>query len=250
MKKTLLFLFILIFSRIGIAYAADNQPGGIQNFFLGDSYLNANNVNQVLALLVGPAGPPGPAGVAGRDGFSGINGIDGLPGAPGPVGAQGPQGIQGLQGIQGVQGIPGTPGAPGPAGPQGPQGVPGTGGGSVGLTGGAVGLTGCDENINMSINRKFASGNFYIASIVVSDIDTVNCNNQYLYLYVSNLDGDYIFKSEAIDASESITFDNGSNLIDGPVGKPYFFIAGSPPTGTKIDDEVFLANKIGIEIAE
>ena len=107
MKKMTLFLAILIFSRIGIAYGADLAPNGLQNFFLGSTNASAGNINQVLALLVGPAGPPGPAGVAGRDGFVGINGVDGMPGAPGATGEAGPQGAQGVPGVQGLPGATG-----------------------------------------------------------------------------------------------------------------------------------------------
>ena len=179
MKKMTLFLAILILSRVGIAYGADTAPNGLQNFFLGSSNANTANINQVLALLVGPAGPPGAAGVAGRDGFSGLNGVDGMPGAPGPVGQTGPQGIQGIQGLQGVAG------APGPAGAQGPAGPAGSGsGGTFGNTGGKVGLTGCDDKIQIEIGRQFTSEGFYLKKIVVSNIDSVKCENQKVFIYV------------------------------------------------------------------
>jgi hypothetical protein len=171
MKKAVLFLLILIFSRIGIAFGADAVPSGIQNFFLGSSATDAANINQVLALLVGPAGPPGAAGVAGRDGFVGMNGVDGMPGAPGPAGAPGVAGAQGLQGEQGVAG------ATGPAGPSGT-------GGSFGLTGGTVGLSGCASNVNVNVSRSFSGTAFNIDSLDFSAIDPA-CATQNLYVYFS-----------------------------------------------------------------
>ena len=192
MKKAVLFLLILIFSRIGIAFGADAVPSGIQNFFLGSSATDASNINQVLALLVGPAGPPGPAGVAGRDGFVGMNGVDGMPGAPGPVGetgAVGAQGIQGVAGAQGLQGEPGAAGAAGAAGPAGPAGATGPAGpsgtgGSFGLTGGTVGLSGCASNVNVNVSRSFSGTAFNIDSLDFSAIDP-SCAAQNLYVYFS-----------------------------------------------------------------
>jgi hypothetical protein len=177
MKKAVLFLLILIFSRIGIAFGADAVPSGIQNFFLGSSATDASNMNQVLALLIGPAGPPGPAGVAGRDGFVGMNGVDGMPGAPGPVGETGASGAQGIQGVAGAQGLQGEPGATGPAGPSGT-------GGSFGLTGGTVGLSGCASKVNVNVSRSFSGTAFNIDSLDFSAIDP-SCATQNLYVYFS-----------------------------------------------------------------
>jgi hypothetical protein len=195
MKKAVLFLLILIFSRIGIAFGADAVPSGIQNFFLGSSATDASNINQVLALLVGPAGPPGPAGVAGRDGFVGMNGVDGMPGAPGPVGETGATGAQGLQGVagaqgiqgvagaQGIQGEPGAAGAAGPAGAIGPAGPSGAGG-SFGISGGTVGLKGCDSNVDVNVSRSFSGTAFNIDSLDFSAIEE-GCLAQNLYVYFS-----------------------------------------------------------------
>ena len=195
MKKAVLFLLILIFSRIGIAFGADAVPSGIQNFFLGSSATDASNINQVLALLVGPAGPPGPAGVAGRDGFVGMNGVDGMPGAPGPVGETGATGAQGLQGVagaqgiqgvagaQGIQGEPGAAGAAGPAGAIGPAGPSGAGG-SFGISGGTVGLRGCDSNVDVNVSRSFSGTAFNIDSLDFSAIEE-GCLAQNLYVYFS-----------------------------------------------------------------
>lgn len=189
MKKAVLFLLILIFSRIGIAFGADAVPSGIQNFFLGSSATDAANINQVLALLVGPAGPPGAAGVAGRDGFVGMNGVDGMPGAPGPVGATGSAGapgvagaagVAGAQGLQGEQGVAGAAGAAGATGPSGPSGT----GGSFGLTGGTVGLSGCASNVNVNVSRSFSGTAFNIDSLDFSAIDP-SCATQNLYVYFS-----------------------------------------------------------------
>ena len=160
MKKMTLFLAILIFSRIGVAFGADVAPNGLQNFFLGTTGSNAANINQVLALLVGPAGPPGPAGVAGRDGFNGINGVNGMPGAPGPVGQTGPAGQTGPQGAQGI---------PGPIGPSGPPG-----GGSLGYSNGTVALTGGDDAVQIKFGSIFSPTGFRLKSLTVSDIST-NC---------------------------------------------------------------------------
>ena len=186
MKKAVLFLLILIFSRIGIAFGADAVPSGIQNFFLGSSATDASNINQVLALLVGPAGPPGPAGIAGRDGFVGMNGVDGMPGAPGPVGetgATGAQGLQGVAGAQGIQGEPGVAGAAGPAGAIGPAGPSGAGG-SFGISGGTVGLRGCDSNVDVNVSRSFSGTAFNIDSLDFSAIEE-GCLAQNLYVYFS-----------------------------------------------------------------
>ncbi|CAB4875805.1 unannotated protein [freshwater metagenome] len=158
MKKVTFFLLILAFTRIGISFGAPTDTAGTQNFFLGGTSNGVSNLNQVLALLVGPAGPPGPAGIAGADGYPG------LPGAPGIAGVQGPQGLQGLQGL---------PGPAGPAGLQGLKGDPGTGGNGngVGFGGGTSTLGTCDENVQVSIAKRFTLDGFKISEISVSGID-------------------------------------------------------------------------------
>lgn len=162
MKKVTFFLLILAFTRIGISFGAPGDAAGTQNFFLGGTTNGNSNINQVLALLVGPAGPPGPAGIAGADGYPG------LPGAPGIAGVQGPAGPQGLQGL------------PGPAGPQGLQGLPGlkgdpgTGGNGngVGFGGGTSTLGTCDQDVQVSIAKRFTLGGFKISDVTISGIDT------------------------------------------------------------------------------
>ncbi len=107
---------ILMFAKMGVAYADPKEPLTIRSFFLGSSPSADTNLNQVLALLVGPQGKPGAAGVAGRDGFVGMNGQDGkdgIPGAPGPVGPQGRPGVSGVDGARGPAGPAGPPGASG-----------------------------------------------------------------------------------------------------------------------------------------
>jgi len=143
MKKLLILLLILTFSRATVTFGNPNDGLSIRDYFLGNSALANTDVNQVLALLVGPAGPPGPAGVAGRNGFNGINGLDGrdgIPGAPGPVGPQGPQGPQGERGLPGLQGVSGATGPQGPVGVAGADGAPGPAGpaGPAGAAGASV----------------------------------------------------------------------------------------------------------------
>ena len=175
MKKMTLFLAILIFSRIGIAYGADLAPNGLQNFFLGSTNAGAGNVNQVLALLVGPSGPPGPAGVAGRDGFVGMNGVDGMPGAPGATGQTGAPGTPGAPGVQGLPGTPGAAGATGQTGAPGTPGAPGErgpeGGVSLGYANGTVSLNGCSSSVNLDIGTFFTSEGFKLKSVTVSEIN-------------------------------------------------------------------------------
>ena len=195
MKKMTLFLAILIFSRIGIAYGADLAPNGLQNFFLGSTNASAGNINQVLALLVGPAGPPGPAGVAGRDGFVGMNGVDGMPGAPGATGEAGPQGAQGVPGVQGLpgatgatgpQGVAGATGATGGTGPQGPVGATGADGGiSLGYANGTVSLNGCDDSVKLDIGSFFTPDGFKLKSIRVSDINPACPSTQKVKIYIT-----------------------------------------------------------------
>jgi hypothetical protein len=180
MKKMTLFLAILIFSRIGVAYGADLAPNGIQNFFLGTSNNNGTNVNQVLALLVGPAGPPGPAGVAGRDGFQGINGVNGMPGAPGPVGQTGPAGPAGPAGANGAPGGQGVPGPIGPTGPTGPAAP-----GSLDYSNGTVALAGCDDSVALNIGSSFTPTGFKLKSITVRDISTLCKAPLQLNIYIT-----------------------------------------------------------------
>ncbi len=221
MKKAVLFLLILIFSRIGIAFGADAVPSGIQNFFLGSSATDASNINQVLALLVGPAGPPGPAGVAGRDGFVGMNGVDGMPGAPGPVGetgATGAQGIQGVAGAQGIQGLQGEAGAPGAAGAAGATGAtgpagPSGAGGSFGLTGGTVELKGC-SNVNATVTRSFVGGAFRIDSLDFSGI-SADCLTQNLYVYFTLTSADTKFKDTLISKYPGATQIRCTKVVTG-----------------------------------
>lgn len=131
MKKLVIILVILTFTKMGVAYADTDAPLTIRNFFLGSTPSGDANINQVLALLVGPQGEPGPVGVAGRDGFIGMNGEDGRDGIDGAPGSIGPQGIPGLSGAAGAQGVAGVAGARGPAGPAGASGASGASGATV-----------------------------------------------------------------------------------------------------------------------
>ena len=146
MKKLIVLLLILTVSRASVTFGNPNSGLSIRDYFLGNSAIANENVNQVLALLVGPEGPPGPAGVAGRNGFNGINGLDGLPGIPGAPGPVGPRGPQGERGEIGPQGPIGLQGIAGPAGSQGPAGATGAAGqtGATGAQGpaGPAGLAG------------------------------------------------------------------------------------------------------------
>ena len=171
MKKTVFFLILLIFSRIGVSYAAGTNPIGIGDFFTGNNIANLSdaNINQVLGLLVGPSGTPGPAGVAGKDGFNGLNGINGMPGAPGATGATGPAG---------PAGAPGAPGA---------QGKDGQLTGSAAFAGGAAVVAVCgnpktDPGLTVNINPKFTGTGFAIASIVVGNVSK-DCVDKTLSLY-------------------------------------------------------------------
>lgn len=171
MKKTVFFLILLIFSRIGVSYAAGTNPIGIGDFFLGNNIANMSdaNINQVLGLLVGPAGTPGPAGVAGQNGFNGLNGINGMPGAPGATGATGPAGPAGAAGAAGAQGKDGQLT------------------GSAAFAGGAAVVAVCgnpktDPGLTVNINPKFTGTGFAIASIVVGNVSK-DCVDKTLSLY-------------------------------------------------------------------
>ena len=169
MKKTVFFLILLIFSRIGVSYAAGTNPIGIGDFFTGNNIANLSdaNINQVLGLLVGPSGSPGPAGVAGKDGLNGLNGINGMPGAPG---------------------APGATGATGPAGPAGAPGAPGKVTGSEAFGGGTVVVAVCgkdspaNSNLGFSINPQFQVTGFTIASMDVKNIGA-DCGGFTVSLY-------------------------------------------------------------------
>ena len=230
MKKMSLFLAILIFSRIGVAFGADLAPNGLQNFFLGTSNTNTANINQVLALLVGPAGPPGAAGVAGRDGFNGVNGVDGLPGAPGPVGQPGPQGAAGAQGLPGVPGKDGS-----------------GSGGTFGYSGGKVNLTGCDDKIDIELGSKFDTDDFYLKDITVSGINTDACNNHTLYIYAQAAVKIICEKLIQDGADETVIFSNTSNCYKDTTEKEPVnnFFHTSSIVGTKIKD---LNIAFGVEI--
>ena len=168
MKKTVFFLILLIFSRIGVSYAAGTNPIAIGDFFTGNNIANMSeaNINQVLGLLVGPAGAPGPAGVAGQNGFNGLNGINGMPGAPGATGATGP------------------------AGPAGAPGAPGKDGiltGSAAFGGGAAvvaicGNLGNQRDLTIKINPIFNGSGFTFGSIVVGNI-AHDCTKKILTVY-------------------------------------------------------------------
>ena len=249
MKKMTLFLAILIFSRIGIAYGADLAPNGLQNFFLGSTNASAGNINQVLALLVGPAGPPGPAGVAGRDGFVGMNGVDGMPGAPGATGEAGPQGAQGVPGVQGLpgatgatgpQGVAGATGATGPAGPAG-------GGPVLGYSGGALELRGCASTVQIKIERKFMADGFKLQGITVSGIPS-GCIGQKLLVYAKS--SITVKCQKTIEAAGITTISSSSSCVNEANGNSLannFFYLNATESGTAISN---LDPAIGVEITE
>jgi Collagen triple helix repeat (20 copies) len=254
MKKMTLFLAILIFSRIGIAYGADLAPNGLQNFFLGSTNASSANINQVLALLVGPEGPPGPAGVAGRDGFVGMNGVDGMPGAPGATGEAGPQGAQGVPGVQGLpgatgatgpQGVAGTTGATGGTGPQGPAG-PAGGGPVLGYSGGALELRGCASTVQLKIERKFMADGFRLQGISVGSIPE-KCVGQKLIVYAKS---STTVKCQKVIAAVGVTLiDSTASCVkesDGATVRDFFY-QSETQTGTTINS---LNPAIGVEITE
>ena len=255
MKKMTLFLAILIFSRIGIAYGADLAPNGLQNFFLGSTNASAGNINQVLALLVGPAGPPGPAGVAGRDGFVGMNGVDGMPGAPGATGEAGPQGAQGVPGVQGLpgatgatgpQGVAGATGATGGTGPQGPAG-PAGGGPVLGYSGGALELRGCASTVQIKIERKFKADGFRLQGISVESIP-VGCVGQKLIVYAKSTIT--VKCQKTIAAAGTTVVNSGTSCVndaDGVTAVETFFYESDAQRGTLINN---LDPAIGVEITE
>jgi len=214
MNKTVFFLLVLIFTRMGVSFGSDPTPIGIGEFFVGGNTTNISqtNVNQLLGLLVGPEGAPGPAGIAGKNGFNGINGIDGMPGAPGAMGQPGPQGPAGPQGLTGSQGPKGDTGATGAQGPkgdtgaQGPQGIPGPAGvgasGTAPFAGGPVAVVVCgnsdtDPGLGFAINPQFDGSNFKIASIDVKHIANT-CKGLTLSFYFKMKQASSHYSAESI----------------------------------------------------
>ena len=249
MKKMTLFLAILIFSRIGIAYGADLAPNGLQNFFLGSTNASAGNINQVLALLVGPAGPPGPVGVAGRDGFVGMNGVDGMPGAPGATGEAGPQGAQGVPGVQGLPGATGATGPQGVAGATGAQGPAGPAGGGpvLGYSGGALELRGCASTVQIKIERKFMADGFKLQGITVSGIP-IGCVGQKLLVYAKS--SITVKCQKTIEAAGITTISSSTSCVNEANGNSLannFFYLNATESGTAISN---LDPAIGVEITE
>jgi hypothetical protein len=214
MRRIALFLFVMSFT--GVAFASAASTNSISNFFLGNSTINGQGLNQVLSLLVGPQGAPGPAGVAGRDGAVGLNGADGAPGATGPqgpAGAIGPAGPQGATGANGANGLSvssvalasgssncpnggvkyvdgnnnttyvcnGANGATGATGANGKDGTNGSSG-STQAGFGAVTAGTCAPNVNVNFQGQFNSNGLYTyKQVVVSGIPSA-CNGQNLTL--------------------------------------------------------------------
>jgi hypothetical protein len=172
MKKIIIFILFLAFTRVGFASGLSPQPVGIGNFFLGTPKISDSNFNQVLGLLVGPSGTPGAVGVSGangRDGAPGTQGLNGLPGISGANGINGVNGVNGLPGAPGVPGAPGTQGVSGPAGPAGPAGTSG-GTGVYGIGGGEVALKTCDDSVKIQASQKFDGDGFSLDTLSVTGI--------------------------------------------------------------------------------
>lgn len=178
MKKIIIFILFLAFTRVGFAAGLSPEPVGIGNFFLGTPKITDSNFNQVLGLLVGPSGTPGVVGVSGANGRDGAPGTPGANGLPGIAGANGIIGVNGLPGEPGAPGVPGTPGAPGTpgspgtqgvAGPAGPAGAPGNGG-VYGVGGGEIALKTCDDSVKIQASQKFSGTEFSLETLTVTEI--------------------------------------------------------------------------------
>ena len=197
MKKIIVFILFLAFTRVGFAAGLSPEPVGIGNFFLGTPKVTDSNFNQVLGLLVGPSGTPGAAGVSGANGKDGAPGTPGLNGLPGIAGFNGVNGVDGVNGINGVNGLPGpagapgTPGAPGAPGTQGvagPAGAPGSGG-VYGIGGGQVALKTCDDSVKIQASQKFSGTIFTLDSLTISEIvgktaDGDGCAGQNVIIHI------------------------------------------------------------------
>ena len=244
MKKIIVFILFLAFTRVGFAAGLSPEPVGIGNFFLGTPKISDSNFNQVLGLLVGPSGEPGAVGV------SGANGRDGAPGTPG---LNGLPGISGANGINGVNGLPGEPGAPGANGAQGAQGVAGPAGpagasgsmGFYGVGGGEVALKTCDESVQIKASQKFEGTRFTLETLTVTDIaGKIGTNNGCAGQYVT-----VHFKLGA-DSFEkcSLRLDSG---IEGANNLAVFSRTNCSTIDNKLDMKIFDVNtSIGLEITQ
>lgn len=172
MKKIIVFVLFLAFTRVGFAAGLSPEPVGIGNFFLGTPKISDSNFNQVLGLLVGPSGEPGAVGAPGANGKDGAPGTPGLNGLPGIAGANGINGVNGLPGEPGAPGANGANGAQGVAGPAGPAGPAGASGtmGVFGVGGGEVALKTCDDTVKIRATQKFDGTGFTLETLSVTDI--------------------------------------------------------------------------------
>lgn len=101
MKKSIIFLFTIIFLVAGCTKEGPQGPQGPQ----------------------GEQGEQGSMGPGGETGAQGQKGDTGAQGQRGETGSQGPKGDAGPQGPRGFQGPKGDTGPQGPMGPQGPKSV-------------------------------------------------------------------------------------------------------------------------------
>lgn len=187
MKKIFVFLLLISFTRISVAFAdtttalqSDDYISGAESNAASYAQDMLTPLNPILVPLIGPEGEMGLPGIAGEDGMIGAQGI---PGAPGPVGLTGPAGPAG------------PAGAAGPAGPQGevgPRGRDGVGGSStsstsaLSLTDGKVSFTRCDADgaADVRFGRKFintgvsATSMFVFKSVIITNLDPVGCKNK------------------------------------------------------------------------
>jgi hypothetical protein len=252
MKKIIVFILFLAFTRVGFAAGLSPEPVGIGNFFLGTPKITDSNFNQVLGLLVGPSGTPGVAGVSGANGKDGAPGTQGLNGLPGIAGFNGVDGINGINGINGVNGAPGPAGSPGSpgtqgvAGPAGPAGAPGSGG-VYGIGGGQIALKTCDDSVKIQANQKFSGTNFTLDSLTISEIvgktaDGDGCAGQNVIIHIKISD----------TREEVCTFALGAN-ITGESNSATFTKTncGALSAGGGLPMNTFdLNNNIGLEIKQ
>ena len=230
MKKIIIFILFLAFTRVGFAAGLSPEPVGIGNFFLGTPKISDSNFNQVLGLLVGPSGEPGAVGV------SGANGKDGAPGTPG---LNGLPGISGANGINGVNGLPGERGATGANGAQGAQGVAGPVGPAE------VALKTCDESVQIKASQKFEGTRFTLETLTVTDIaGKIGTNNGCAGQYVT-----VHFKLGA-DSFEKCSLRLDSGIL-GANNLAVFSRTNCTTIENKLDMKIFDVNtSIGLEITQ
>lgn len=216
------------------------KPGSEGYWLLWDAEEGAYHDSN---LPVGAGGPKGDKGDTGPRGDKGDTGAAGAPGAKGDKGDTGPQGEQGIQGPEGPQG---------PVGPAGPQGEPGpayTAGENISISGSVIATKAfpCNPNlldnwyfgnpVNQRVGRIVPAGTPYFVqgsstqSGVLSSPATVigYLNSGGLYpqvkvgseTYITPIGTDvsgyvgvgYGIDRWKLDIGESVTIDNGLNIV-------------------------------------